>query len=575
MGITQVPNTGSRKNIYPKYEIQQGPWTGGLNLAADASLIGTNELQECINFMVKPGGSLYTRPSVSRSFANLPVPDYRNYVSALGSIINTSNQSTPIISVCNPTTGNTTFWRYKGPVTGWIPAFATISNVSDVPRQVIYYNTKYFLFYNIVGCFVTSSITGTPSPVTGSNGFGGSKVVMLKDRFLILSNAFASVGDIYWSDINPNGTSTDWSSSPPHTFGSLGLSREDSGEGIRDICVHDDSLYICTYRRVYRLSWTSNPGVAGDGELTLISDTIGGSAMETYNGNLYLLNGDGLYRLVSNYFVEVSQAVRPFLRAASKGVSANVNSFASVTDPVLGLYLLGSKLLCGPFNAGAPLRYNDVTDYATGNMYLVYDMDLNIWYKWQYSANLVDPIAGPSQSILYSSVDDASSTEKYLWIGVTLNNGVLTSGFRSQSVYSMEAADLVNFTMGSGQDIATGRKQWIGGKFSTSSVDLGDNSSWKKLLTSLLDANYAAQSHFTHDASEIGYSIDGHDVNLTPVDNSRLKFGGAYRFRSYSFHYDSITGCEFNPVFGGTTSPILNDINRFSSYVTTSRKNVA
>src|SRR4051794_22432906 len=46
-----------------KTKLTLGPFTGGINGVADPSQIADNELVECINYLINPGGLLTYRPS--------------------------------------------------------------------------------------------------------------------------------------------------------------------------------------------------------------------------------------------------------------------------------------------------------------------------------------------------------------------------------------------------------------------------------------------------------------------------------------------------------------------------------
>jgi hypothetical protein len=580
MGVTVVPGTGSRKRYYPKYDIKLGPFTGGVNLEVDPVLLGSNILQECVNYMVKDGGELRLRPQVTShaaaSFA-LPAPNYQNYVTPLGSVISNSGFLIPILSVVTGTvTGSiitspvAKFYKYDEANRTWVTCFANKAS-TGTPKDVFFYNSKFFVLFSFGGLAAASNVSGA-SLIDVSGSPSGFKAVVFKDRIFVTDG-----NEVTYSDANPLGAATDWSNVAPHTSNNLGFAREDQNESVRDMCVYNDSLYISTYRRVYRLSFATDPRV--DGDLSIVSDTVGGTSMQVYNGNLYICNGLGVYRLVTSYFVEVSEAVRSFFRAATKNVPLVTNApFGfSFNDSTINMSMMDHYLIVGPLNYQAERRPSELRiDSTSSNQYLVYDLDNNTWVKWLFSAGDVDPIGGPGSKVLLSASEDPSAITTYIWVGRTFNdrNYDVLGGisYLQQRVYSMDAGMLSldrNVSSLRGCDIGATTYPWIGAKFVTSAVDLGDSTSWKKITTTLLDANFANAS--VTSGSAVGYIIDNHPIELQPTDSDRLKFGGAYRFHHYAFYHDSLAAV----ITGNVNTPAeLDDIRRVSSYVMTSRADI-
>lgn len=623
MGISIVPGTGSRRAYFPKYKVQLGPFTGGLNLTKDPTLLGENELQECINYMIDTGGTLKLRPGASRTFDGLPSVDYKTYWTALGSVLTSDNNLVPVIGLTvndldvslDPAgTWTTRFYKYLGGT--WNSAFADLSSGPpgsgdqsvNYPVSTFWYGGKFFVVYYCAdnapgsgnppfedysaftgGVYKASTSTGTLTQVLtptfgGQQVFGvspgGFKALVFKDRIII-----ASRQNLFWSSVNPTGSNTyDWNTdpttTPPGNAGFNQIGKEDAHDSIRDICIHEDALYILTYKSVFRYTWTTNPGTAGDGLLTRLTGSIGGESLESYNGVLYLLNGLGLYRLVNDYFIEISAQVKDFMRSSSNGIPPDVK-YAGITERAIGIYRMGSKLLCGPFNFHAVLRANDISDQLSANQYLVFDMDLGVWTKWLFSANTEDPpVGGPAQQIMPASQEDPAVTEEYIWISRTLDLGVFDGGsdgdFYLQRAFLMSAEKVDSTSSNTNNDngAASGIlvPKWIGGWFNTASIDLGDSTTWKRVSTSLLDAVLTPTSFGTGHPSTLNYDIDGGgdvEIPITPADNNRLKFGAGYRFHTLSFKYDGISGIG---EFTDNLNPELNNINQWNAYIMGSRK---
>ena len=602
MPITLVPNTGYRHNIFPKYNIEFGPWTSGLDTLHDPALLSTSSLQDCINYQIQDDGKLKLRPSVTK-IDPPTAPDYRNVVSALGSFTRYNNKLVPVIGVSGTadTYDGIKFYYYADGA--WSDAFTDIDYSSGIvgdgviPVQIIGYNNMLFVMFSKYGLATSGSLVGTLADLTGPANLNDSgptdqsylrKGLVFKDRIILMSD-----NDIYWSTANPSGdTSNDWSQTAPNTAGNLGLIREILNQFLYDMVVFNDAIYIVTSNRVCKFDWATDPNI--DGQFTVVSDAIGGRKFVTYNGDLYLFNSQGLYRLINNYFVEVSEPVRDTIRQNVQDLAErNVTYFGvdsvfnGVGELSVSMHQLGNLLLLGPFNSIAPARYNDHTDDYTGNIYLVYNMDLQVWTKWQFSPNTGDvyPFAGPSQAPMPSAYNSPSSVEHYVWVGLTLVNGALGgSGIRQQCSYILDTVDLVRTDMNCKpyDDAGSGHHKWIGAKFATAEVDLGDSNLWKRLQTTTLDAfNYRAPVFFSHGVPVMGYLLDNNItsdqnsiVNVNTPSTGRLKFAKAYRMKRFGFYYDSITGLD-SVASSSIESIDLDGIRRISSIVTLSRKEPA
>lgn len=552
MGATIVPGTGSRRAYFPKYKINQGPFSGGVNYEDDPSSLGENELQECINYTLKPDGTLVARPPVTSIgvSAGLPIITSADFVYALGSVLTGANNLVPIICISSGSTYK--FFKYEGLSVGWIKAFDDLVGAGPVSNCFYYNNNFYVLFDSTPALFSCATTTGTLVAVVAGAGAdppAGIQSLILKDRIFIQDG-----NEVYYSK------ATDPSNFNAPDGGTLGLSREDANDTVRDMVIFNNSLYICTYRRIYQLSFTTDPEV--DGTLTLVTDTQGGFDMQVYKGNLFVVNGDGLYTLVNNYLVEVSQKVRKFLRAACRNL---VPFGGGLEIPVVRLHLIGNLLLVGPLNLNAQLRFSDLPDALTGNQYLVYDLDLGIWFKWLFSANITDPISGPQQDVMFCAVNDPSTVDEYVWVGMTLVGGLN----HVDQVTTLKAMDLNSETT-KGYDSGEAGPRWVGGFFKLGEINLGDSTQWKRVFTSTLDAKLVPMILAGGGLpSVLGFDVDGNEALavVTPTESGRISMAKAFRCKEYAMYYDSLTSTVTTPV-----EPELTDINEFFSWVQLSGK---
>lgn len=624
--IVEVPNTGTRKNIFPKYQIELGPWDRGLNNSDDPTLLGSDVLVDCVNLSINSDGRLRIRPQVTRQFPDETfdsVDPTITYIRGMGSIRMANDDIVPLICLYgnNPDfggNGKITFWRYTElddssgtipAVPAWKETYAeidypyTTDEIWLIPLQVLVYDIQHFIIFNRKGYQTTPDVStalGT-TPLMGPNrmdgdAYGGSppdetfirKGLIFKDRIFLHSDK-----DVYWTTINPTGVPDDWTEAtvnPAFNAGYLGLNRELTHDRVHDMCVYQDELYILGSTAITKLSWDTDPGV--DGIFTVVASTLGGQTFALINGDLYVFNGFGLYRLVTNYFVEVSEPVRDFIRASCKGQPEALKVLDGSLDqyderPVVGMYQLDKLCLIGPFNENSQSRYDEVADPYSCNIYLVYSADTQTWSKWQFNPNQPDvyPIAGPSQNeIMIMALNDPAFKDRYVWVGRQLVSGSKPGvGVYGQGVYSMEAvANLINSgTPPVGWDDAgNGRHKPIGIRMQTAQVDLGDSDKWKRLQTSLLESRYYKEPELTEGSVQMAYVLDDPSssemdadriINLDPVSTDRLAFGGAYRCHRFGFLYDSLTGVDAT----ADNDADLDLIKKFSMYITLSSKDTS
>lgn len=620
--IIQVPNTGTRHNIFPKYQISVGPWVGGLNSSNDRTLISSSELAESVNFIHQNDGRMRIRPQARREYPDSifwGIDPTVTRIQALGSTPLVNENITPLIArfglpVIAGGDGKITFWRYGGDGTlptenaQWHESFEeldwpiTPDEVWHIPIQVLLYDKQYFVLFNKLGFLVGTDGIGDPLDTSvnmmGPPKLHGSppadttfirKAVILKDRILLHSDK-----DVYWSTANPTGVADDWSSTAPNTAGFLGINREITHDKVHDIIVYQNELYILGSTTISKLSWNTDPNI--DGEFVVIAAHMGGQTFAVVNGDLFVFTGFGLYRLVTSYFTEVSGSVRDFIRDSCRGMPNELPTLnaADAWDerPVVGMYHLDNLLLIGPLNGGAAQRYDDVStnNYAC-NVFLVFNVDTGAWTKWQFSPNCSDeyPIAGPSQNwIMTQRINDPAFVDNYVWVGRTLVDGALaTGGVYGQAIYSMQAvANLLTDALPVGYDdagpVSDGSMSHvnrpIGLIFITCQIDLGDVETDKRILTTLIDAASCNPPTLTQGAVTLGYVLDNPTndnidryINLAVPQIDRLPFGGMYRAKRFGFRYDSLTGIA--AIVANVAD--IDLVKKISFYITLSRKDVA
>lgn len=570
MGATIVPGTGSRRAYYPKYKINQGPFSGGMNTVDDPTSLGQNELQDCINFLAKPDGTLRPRPPVDVFQTGLPTPTGSSYTLAMGSVVQrTTGKLVPVISITDLTTG-TDFYYYNGAT--WTPAFAhkaqaevtSPTGSTGVFTKVWLYNNMYYVLSSSAGLYSTTGL-GTALTYIGAAFAISGKQVAGYDGVVVKNRLIVSDGEnLFWSK------ATDPANWTTPNAGVL-LTNSSDGDQIRNMIVFQNDIWVMKNNGVYRWSWTTDPST--DGTYEQISSD-GAYDCAVYNSDLYIINGNGVYKLVSSFFQEVSVKIRNKFRLGSKNL--NYTGIFSPTTTVLnkiGLFKMGSYLLCGPFNTIVPFRFGEASvDNFVGNAYWVLDMDTGVWAKWQMSAySVANSIAGPVQDMMYFSQNNPAAPDSYVWVGASTESGAHLFPYVS-GVYTMDATELATEQADTllGVDTGIAGSSWIGGLLKLGSINLGDSTMWKRVFTSALDAVYSL-TPFQHGNSQLGYIADGtfRDVNI--VSGNRLKFGKAFRCKQYAMYYDSITAIQLSTALPATT-PELSKVNEFFSWVQISEK---
>lgn len=594
--------SGTLRRVYPIYKniVQLGPWSGGLNAELAQEELPSNMMAILVNFIIKSTGVLRQRPQVSSQtttqFAFPATNTNAIFCRALGSVVGTVGQIVPLIAQGTFIGGNYTvkYYLFDQVTNAWIAAFPTqtftslAAGYTGMPIGVLKYNNLYWTASTPSGTVpalvsITTLTGGTSTNHTGANwGFdsGGSPTIplvgftMLKDRMFVLDQQ-----NIYYSAaLDP----TDWATTAGHG-GVIQTARED-GQSTLDFCVFDNALYYFKSNSIWRLSFTNDPGVAGDAVNECIISEIGALDHEIYNNELYIANGRGLYKLVNSQFIEQSAPVRSLFRNAQIDINlATVfNGVINTVGPTygFGLFKLGGLLLCGPLNFNATTRGNEtLNDLYVGNYYLVYDFDRKIWSAWQFSANAAaGPVSGPVQKPMPQGVV-ASVPTKYFWIGQTLDSGALGVGIltRLQNPFSINALDLTeeNTNTGPGFDVGgtgSGICQWIGGIFQTGLVTLQNKNQWKRVFNTWVKAVYNSRTFLTG-ASKLGYSLDEQSINpaITP-EAGRITFSAGYRAHSFAVEYDSITGTAI--AANAVGMPELNEVELMTMQISISEMDI-
>lgn len=513
---------GSRWYRVAKTQVILGPFSGGLNSEEEPDLLGPNFLTDCINYVIRPGGVLYHRPPAQVSNASQFDPTTKNtYIlgNALGKAFFASVDKTSLQASIYQDGGGSFTSRFASTT---IPLSA-----NSIPLGIYVYNNTYYITTSLDGVYqaanLTAALAATPtSNVGGTNEIMASHIV--KDRLIQVS-----LNKVYWSK------ATDFSVWSTPDGGSLNTYAEDGAATLASI-VWNDAIYLFKETSIWRFSWSTDPSI--DGTFEKLTSEGGGYSVVLKNNELIYCNVNGVYSFVNGYIRELSSPIRTIYRHAARTGSL----------PIVGL--LGDLVIVGPLNGAVAARTGETVTNTIGDHYFVYDVRLDIWYRWQFSAGYgTNSVSGPTDKVTLGIGTSSSEIQTFWWTGITSEGRVLVQMYLTSTLVS-------TYETSTGQifDIArNNNNRIIGHRFASPVLTLGDFEKFKRLFGGTIDAVVGGSGAAGPPNSVINVNIvkDANatsTVTLTPQAD-KLKFGAGYRFRSMQLIHDTITGVDPTPGF--------------------------
>lgn len=417
-----------------KTKVPLGPFSGGLNTFPDASQIGENELQECINYMIKPGGILTYRPQLNADPAT-PVTNGSTYYDLVG----LDHFGRPVIVREDVVTGLITHfsWEYDPPAV-WTQhhtpvAFAGSSNPGW--HRYLFYNGTFFYVADKGMKSSTAwgsgvALTDRPNLTVALGTNSAIEAFILKDRMIVVT-----AKRILWSKATDP---TVWAA-PDGGF----VINPQSRWNQMDAVVFNDAIYVFALEGIWRFSWTSDPSIDGIFEQISSTPARGGVVREN---RLFFFNKEGVYEIVNGFETEISAKIRDFYR--------------SVYNDSMSFNLLADKLMLGQFSY-----------LGQSNFVHIYDLILNVWYTWKGAAG---PTTDRAVSFPISKkIIPYAQGSYFVWAGNS--NNVSTVVF-------LDAKQLLGDANVSPYDNTLLASEYMGFRLTTKDVSLSEDDRFKRLF---------------------------------------------------------------------------------------------
>lgn len=357
----------------PARRLSYGPWPVGLVLKdTDAErdpAANSQSLQECLNFDITNEGYLRARPGVQRvGVKNTHYTDSPRVCKILGNIFENGS----LMAVLGIQTGGNTK-IYLTPDGYTMYSYGTVTGLISAVKQ---YNNVIYLIrsdddsgYSIANDFFTWP-AGTPNSTTTITTMPrGTKAFVFKDRLFIINK---STSTIYFS---APAAFDDYTVDSGGGFFIVEPSN-DVGASIMDVVVTNEVFYIFKRTSTYLFSYDSNPN--DDGVLRLINSALGAFSATPWENDIYIVNTQGVYRIVNGTFVRVDEALD--LR--------NTIDLSDIINPEalnrpLFIHAFANRLLIGQFGNSIASKY--------GFNYVCMNLTNGAWTSYRYMADGTGP----------------------------------------------------------------------------------------------------------------------------------------------------------------------------------------
>jgi hypothetical protein len=300
-----------------------GPFTGGLNIGSDPTLIAENELIDCLNFELDTDGALVSRPAIQLTYSG--VLNSRMFI--IGSVVFAG------ITYMFGTCGGKTY------ITSNFGSSWTELNPGGASRECktmeIYNNTVW----------LPATPTSANGGISWTPGGGAAvaaampraeKCVVHKNRLYLCPGETATVNEsrLYFS------TAADFTTWPGTNF--VDVSPGD-GTSLNNVAVYQDNLLLFKSESTHVLAYDLDPV---DAILREINPVVGSTAslgIVQYENVLYCLHRSKVYEITNFNFTPINVKVPlRFENALPTGTTAR-------TEPQ-HLSLLGERLIVRYYN---------------------------------------------------------------------------------------------------------------------------------------------------------------------------------------------------------------------------------
>lgn len=355
----------------PGTPLRLGPFKG-LNTSSDPSIIGDDELVECINLNRDIDGSLTSRPPIQ---TGVTPGGTTQRLLILGAAVFTSG--TYLIG----SNSNGCFYNLNGNG-AWIQFTAAFQASS-----MVQYNDRVFLLsvpdplnslaqWDPTGGFVLLNPANLQT-MMGATSRGGGNIMIYKDRLFIVPGAVKTTLNarlIFSDEGNPAAYAT---------VNQYIEVRPGDGQRLIDMAVFEDNLMLFKSDSTWALSFTGNPD---SDQLVNVNNTIGVTAahcIAQYENALFTYYEGSVYQIINYAFSNISEKLQLFYDPSSHAGSRLEPIFLSV------------------FDKSIIFRYF--------NIIYVYQLQTNTWSTWESASpdlNNFGPLTQmPSNALVATAVE--------------------------------------------------------------------------------------------------------------------------------------------------------------------------
>jgi hypothetical protein len=378
-----------------KQKVSIGPWSGGLNLRADDTLVRDNELISATNVVVRSDGTVVNRPGFqTKTTADIGVSPLR---AASGAdkgerldVLGIVNDSTFLVGRASWSVTNLR-WEtnaiYKGTISTnnqsqtitWGDTSYTGTNVYVV-KVIDYINDVYLIpsstvptMYKATGQAVTLNFI-TLTAVTLPAGLlfnpGGQTVVgqtpsvglafIWKDRLFI-----CNTDRVYYSQATNFSV---WDYSPGlGGFFDVGADASNDLNYITSVVLSGDSLHIFKTMGTYGFTFQTDPGT--DGYLRVINQVQGAYSAVTWRNRIFTVDSKSVYEYTAGQFIDIANKLDLVNNNVGYGTFTQSNSILN------SLHVVNDFLVLGPLIA-------ENIPWGFSGRYYAMNLNNGAWVKW-------------------------------------------------------------------------------------------------------------------------------------------------------------------------------------------------
>lgn len=344
--------------------LRSGPWQLGLNNRDEqqhaSDLVQPFELRFLMNLDVTDSGVLNSRLGCRKCGSTTMYTDISTTgkFSALGSVEVQAGKRHAVVACHDGGSPGTSTFRYTvnpaDTAAGWLtPPGGTLAGKFSTLFQ--YNNLIYFVGTpggGATGQSRTAIDAGVWTAVAALPK--GDLSFVIRERAFIIDKA---ANRLYWSKATDPAT---WAA-PDGGFVDI---NPGDGQLINDAVVVTSQLYLFKRNKTFLFTFTSDPAI--DGQLTLLSGTVGAYSAVSHPNGIFVVNDFSTYRLVNNFFADIG-VKQDMLHTMSlnivgdPGTLVNLENDTLIVGPVINPFIFTHAAMNMTTGAWSFRRYENAT----------------------------------------------------------------------------------------------------------------------------------------------------------------------------------------------------------------------